>query len=119
MPTIKFTRENKTVDVPIGTNLRKAALNAGVPLYAGPHRFVNCMGLGQCAACRVNVKNGKENLSRQGLWEWLRLTFGPDTWFARLGNEEQLRLACRAAVQGDVEVETQPAANWHGEKFWG
>jgi ferredoxin len=30
-----------------------------------------------------------------------------------------LRLACQARVNGDVEVETQPEVNWHGERFWG
>ena len=31
----------------------------------------------------------------------------------------ELRLACQARVNGDIEVETQPGVNWHGERFWG
>jgi ferredoxin len=119
MPTIKFTKENKTVDVETGTNLRTAAIRAGVQLYTFPHTLTGgCMGLGQCGTCRVHVKKGQENLSRQGLWERLRLSF-IDTWFHRLGNEAQLRLACQTTVQGDCEIETKPAPNYHGERFWG
>jgi ferredoxin len=36
-----------------------------------------------------------------------------------LGNEQQLRLACQAKVNGDVEVQTKPGLNWHGDRFWG
>jgi hypothetical protein len=27
-------------------------------------------------------------------------------------------LSCQTTVHGDIEVETQPGFNWHGEKFW-
>jgi hypothetical protein len=30
-----------------------------------------------------------------------------------------LRLSCQAKVYGDIEVETQPPLNLHGERFWG
>jgi len=30
-----------------------------------------------------------------------------------------MRLSCMTKVQGDMEVETQPALNLFGEKFWG
>lgn len=119
MPTIKFTKENKTVEVATGTNLRRAAINAGIQLYTGPHKVVNCQGFGQCGSCRVHVTKGKENLSPQGLFERLRLILGPLTFFYRLGNEDKLRLACQARVNGDVEIETTPSMNWHGERYWG
>lgn len=119
MPSVKFIKEKKSIEVPPGANLRKEARKAGIELYPGPHRIFNCRGLGQCASCRVIVKKGCENVSKQGIFEKLRLICGPITFFARLGHEKDLRLACRTKVKGDIEVETQPAVNWHGEKFWG
>jgi ferredoxin len=118
MPKIKFIKEKKEVEVEPGANLRKAAIKEGIELYPGVHKYVNCMGFAQCASCRVTITKGIENVSPQGLWERFRLAAGPDTWFARLGHEQELRLACQARVNGDIEVETQPEANWHGDRFW-
>jgi len=119
MPKIKFAKEKKEVECAAGENLRKVALREGIALYPGIHKYVNCMGFGQCASCRVQITKGVENVSPQGLFERLRLLLGPITFFARLGHEQDLRLACQTRVLGDIEVETQPAVNWHGERFWG
>lgn len=119
MPTVKFVNEKKTIEVEDGANLRKEALKAGIELYPGLHRYVNCMGFGQCASCRVVIKKGVENVNQQGFLERLRLIAGPLTFFARLGHEKDLRLACQCKVHGDVEVETKPEINWHGERYWG
>jgi ferredoxin len=119
MPKIKFVKEKKEVEVEPGANLRKAAIREGIELYPGLHQYVNCMGWGQCASCRVHITRGIENVSPQGFFEKFRLMTGPITAFARLGHEQELRLACQARVNGDIEVETQPGVNWHGERFWG
>lgn len=119
MPKITFTNEKKTIEVAPGTNLRKAALENGVPLYWGPHKVVNCMGFGSCGSCKVLIKKGTENVSKPGLKERLRILLGPLLFFWRIGNEKTLRLACQCRVNGDVEVETTPTVNWHGERFWG
>jgi ferredoxin len=119
MPSVKFLNEKKTIEVPPGANLRKEALKAGIELYPGVHQYLNCHGLRQCASCRVMIKKGKENVNRQGLVEKLRLIAGPITYFARIGHEEELRLACATRVLGDIEVETKPSINLHGERFWG
>ncbi len=118
MPTVTFVKEKKSIEVPEGANLRKEALKAGIQLYPGMHKYLNCHGLGQCASCRVLIRKGQENVSPQGLCEKLRLIMGPITFFARLGHENELRLACKTKVYGDCEVETQPDVNWYGEKFW-
>ena len=110
MPSVKFVNEKKTIEVPKGANLRKEALNAGIELYPGVHRIFNCHGLRQCASCRVLIKKGQDNVSPQGLFEKLRLIAGPITYFARIGHESDLRLACATKVLGDIEVETQPGA---------
>jgi ferredoxin len=121
MPTVTFVKEKKTIEVPEGANLRREAIKAGVQLYPFPHNYANCMGNGLCCSCRVLVKKGLENCSRQGLIEKLALMTNPDprVFFSRLGHEKDLRLACKTRVNGDIEVETQPPVNWHGEKFWG
>lgn len=121
MPTVTFVNEKKSIEVPAGANLRKEAIKAGVQLYPFPHNYLNCMGFGQCGSCRVIVKKGLENCSQQGLIE--KITFNnvinAPVFFARLGHEKDMRLACQTRVNGDIEVETKPPVNWHGEKFWG
>lgn len=118
MPTIKFVNEKKTVEVSEGSNLRKAAMNSGVELYSGIFKLLNCRGFGLCTECRVCIKKGQENVSKQTWWERLNILKHPLAMFARLGKEDETRLACRTEVLGDVEVETKAAPDWHGEKFW-
>lgn len=119
MPTINFVKEKKKIEVPVGANLRKEAMRNGIEVYPGMHKYVHCPGIGGCATCRVLITKGEENVSRQSLREKLRFLIGPFTIFARLGNEKTLRLACQTRVNGDIEVETQPSINWHGERYWG
>ena len=121
MPTVTFVNEKKTIEVPVGANLRKEAIKAGVQLYPVPHNYINCLGNGLCGSCRVVVKKGVENCSRQGLLEKFTMNnaLNPLVFFARLGHEKDLRLACQTRVNGNLEVETKPPVNWHGEKFWG
>jgi ferredoxin len=66
----------------------------------------------------VIVKKGLENGSKQSLFEKVSMLSNPIAFFARIGNETNLRLACQMQVNGDIEVQTQPAMNWHGENFW-
>ena len=68
MPIVKFVKEKKEVEVSEGTNLRKAAMNAGVNLYQGVNgvgasvnKVLNCRGMGTCGTCRVNILKGAEN----------------------------------------------------------
>ncbi|MBM81938.1 MAG: ferredoxin [Planctomycetaceae bacterium] len=120
MPTIKFTKEKKSVEVEQGSNLRKEAMKNGVEVYSGVHKYVHCPGFGLCTTCRVNITKGQENCRKPSIWEKLGLTgiFMPLTFFARIGNEDKMRLSCQTKVEGDIEVETQPGVNWHGDKFW-
>lgn len=121
MPKITFVKEKKTIDVPAGANLRAEARKAGIELYKGPHKLVNCLGFGLCGSCRVYVKKGQENVSKPGVVENFTVKSGlnPEPFFAYLGHENELRLACQCRVNGDIEVETQAPCNFHGEKFWG
>lgn len=118
MPKVKFLKEKKEIEVPAGANLRQEARKAGIEVYPGVHKVLNCHGLGLCCSCRMNIKSGCENVSKPGWWEKFNFLINPIGFFARIGHEEELRLSCQTSVQGDVEVETQPEFNLHGEKFW-
>ena len=114
MPTITFTSEKKEIQVPAGANLRTEALRAGVQLYPGVHKLLNCHGLVQCGSCRVLITKGMENTSRRGLLESARMAVS----LAYIGNEKTMRLACQTKVNGDITVETTPPLNLFGENFF-
>ena len=114
MPTITFTSEKKEIQVPAGANLRTEALRAGVQLYPGVHKVLNCHGLGQCGSCRVLITKGMENVSGKGFMESARLAVS----LAYIGNEQSMRLACQTKVNGDITVETKPPLNLFGDNFF-
>jgi len=118
MPKIVFVNDKKEVEAPDGANLRKEAIKAGIEVYKGLHRYLNCRGNGLCGSCKVLVKQGMENLSPKGLLEKFTLATAPTTSFSIVGHEDEMRLACRCTVHGDCTIETRPAFNWSGENFW-
>jgi ferredoxin len=133
MPTIKFIKEKKEVEVPVGANLRREALTAGVNVYNGLNgfgatinKYLNCHGLGACGTCVVRVVKGMENTSPMGMWEKLKFKGLPTpdplgatiNALAYIGNEDTMRLACCTRVNGDIEVETGPEFNLFGENFF-
>jgi ferredoxin len=128
MPVIKFIKEKKEVEVPEGTNLRRAALDAGINLYQGingfgasVNKYMNCYGFGVCGSCRVQVTKGMENTTDLTLLEKVKFHCpvpDPIACLAYIGNEKTMRLACMTAVTGDVEVETGPELNLFGENFF-
>jgi ferredoxin len=128
MPVIKFVKEKKEIEVPSGTNLRHAALSAGINLYqglngfgAGLNKYLNCHGLGMCGMCRVLVTKGMEHTSPAGAMERLRFRCpvpDPLPCLAFVGHEDTMRLACKTSVHGDVEVETGPPIDLFGENFF-
>lgn len=114
MPLVNFVNEKKQIQVPDGANLRKEALQAGIPLYPGIHKYLNCHGLAQCASCRVLITKGMDNTNPQTLMEKLRLKLS----FCYIGNEDTMRLSCQTKVHGDIDVVTQPPLNLYGENFF-
>jgi ferredoxin len=114
MPTVKFVSEAKAIEVPVGANLRLEALKAGVDVYRWRHKMLNCRGHGTCGTCRVLITKGVENASPASGWEKMRLGLS----MVSIGFEQQMRLSCQTIVNGDMEVETRPALNMSGEKFW-
>jgi ferredoxin len=128
MPLVKFIKENKEIDVPAGSNLRKEAMKAGINLYqglngigAGINKYANCHGIGQCGMCRVKITKGMDNASPMGLIEKLRFYNplpDPIPCMSFIGNESTMRLACQTIVNGDMEVETGPELNLFGDNFF-
>jgi len=118
MPKVTFVNEKKEIEVPPGSNLRTEATKAGVAIYKGIDKYLNCMGFGLCGTCRVLVKSGMENLSPKSVMEKINLNAHPLTMFAVIGHETEMRLACQVAVNGDCTIETTPALNVAGENFW-
>lgn len=132
MPLVKFTKEKKEIEVPVGANLRNEAIKAGINLNqglngigAGINRFMNCKGMGMCGTCRVLITAGIENTNKLTMAEWVKFktvipTPVPDPIpaLAYVGHEEEMRLACCTIVQGDITVESGPEVNLFGENFF-
>jgi len=97
MPTVFFEDENRKVEVPLGTSLRKAAQMAGVSVYGSINKVLNCRGFGFCGTDMVTVKP-LENISGVTFKEKLQL-----------GDHPKARLACQVKVNGDIIVSTAPA----------
>jgi ferredoxin len=118
MPKVTFVNEKQEIDVPAGANLRQEALKAGIAVYPGINRYLNCLGFGLCGTCRVLVKKGMENLRGKTLMERVNLNTHPLTMIAAIGHEQEMRLACQVQVNGDCTIETKPAFPLTGENFW-
>jgi 2Fe-2S ferredoxin len=99
MPWIRFLKPlaspRPAVEVPSGSNLMKALLEAGLPVAS------SCRGDGVCSKCRIEIVDGEKNLSVQNSTEkGLRVKNS-------LADNE--RISCQTAVLGDVTVN---AAYW-------
>ena len=114
MPKVTFVNEKQDIEVPAGSNLRQEARKAGIEVYRGIDKLINCRGLGLCGTCRVLVKKGMENLSTKGRLERFKLA----TMLSAISHEDEMRLACQVQVNGDCTVETRPTFNWSGDNFW-
>lgn len=88
MPNVTFVNVRKTVRVGALSNLRRVALGAGVPLYNGLAKLVNCRGAGTCGTCRVHVEPA-EALTPPTAREKVRGCTGP------------VRLACQVQIASD------------------
>jgi len=114
MPKVTIANEKKEIEVPDGANLRAELRKAGVQVYSGLSKWLNCFGHGSCGTCRILVKKGIENLSPKGKMERFTL------WrmISAIGREDEMRLSCQATVHGDITIETKPGMNLYGENFW-
>ncbi len=136
MPVIKFVKEKKEIEVPVGANLRAEAVKAGINMNCAisgisegidnltekVSKVLNCHGFGMCGTCRVKITQGRENTGEMTFREKLKFKYlpipDPIPCMAYLGNEDTMRLACMTQVNGDITVETKPELNVFGENFF-
>jgi ferredoxin len=93
MPQV--TAQGKVFTCETGANLRHVLLEQGVDLYNGNAKFINCMSIGTCGTCAVQIEG---NVSVANWKDTTRRSLPPHS-VAR-----NLRLACQTKVLGDVKV---------------
>ena len=99
--------QGKSIDCPMGANLRQVLLEHEVALYNGGSKVINCHSLGTCGTCAVEISG---NVSPLNWKEKLRFALHPHSL---VGSREKLRrLACQVTVLGNIEVTKY-------NQFWG
>jgi ferredoxin len=101
MPQVTAQGKNFTCEP--GANLRQVLIANGVDLYNGNAKIINCMGIGTCGTCAVQIEG---EVSTPNWKDKARLSFPPHT------PSRNLRLACQTQVLGDITVSKFNA-------FWG
>lgn len=97
MPVVHFVKQGRSIECPVGSNLRELALAHEIDLYAVPFNLLNCRGRALCGTCRVKIDEPRA-LSKQ--------TTGDES---KLGWEgPHYRLACQSRVLADIAVTTNP-----------
>ncbi|MFU8793936.1 MAG: ASKHA domain-containing protein [Dethiobacteria bacterium] len=100
MPIVKFVPQNKEIDVAAGTNLLKAADDAGLYIEG------DCAGKGTCGKCRVKVIGGADE--------------PPTTAESKLLSKSELKagwvLACQRNIEKDCTVEVPVQKDAHTRK---
>ncbi|MBT3365771.1 MAG: (2Fe-2S)-binding protein [Nitrospina sp.] len=96
MLKVHFEKENRTIQVEPGENLRQAAIRNKFSVYANIHKILNCRGRGLCTACTVQVIAGK--VEPRNETETEKLAKKP----------ADFRLACQVTVNDDLVVKTHP-----------
>lgn len=91
MPKIHFQPGDVSIEVPAGSNIRDAGIQAGVTIPS------TCGGVGSCGLCKVKIVGGADQI-------------GPMTQLetGKLGNVffiTKERLSCQTTVNGDVSCE--------------
>ncbi|MET0592200.1 MAG: 2Fe-2S iron-sulfur cluster-binding protein [Polyangiaceae bacterium] len=94
MPIVRYLKEGKEVEVPIGASILQASQEGGLPEgYA-------CGGVCGCSTCHVYVKKGAELLSEMEDDE-------NDILDKAFDVQSSSRLGCQARIQKDGVVEVE------------
>ncbi len=114
MPIVRAQGQSITCES--GATLRTVLRRAGVSLYNGPARIVNCRGIGSCGTCALAIEAIEPGTIADAISElnWIekaRLNFPPHSAMGPglplLGpqpSSQGLRLACQVKVFGDINV---------------
>lgn len=94
MARVVFVNDNKKVEVPVGTHLRKVIEDNGIGVY------FPC-GIGRCGSCMVRIVKGMEYLNTPAGDEKKTLEIS--------GASTDKRLACMVVIEkdGEIVVETE------------
>ena len=99
--------QGKSIECPMGANLRQVLLGSEVALYNGGAKVINCHSIGTCGTCAVEVSGRVSPLNWK---EKARLALHPHSL---VGSRAKFRrLACQVTVLGDIEVRKY-------NQFWG
>ena len=74
MIKVHFEKENRTIEIEEGENLREAAIRNKFSIYPHITKILNCRGRGLCTACTVQVLSGKIEPRNETEIEKLRAT---------------------------------------------
>ena len=96
MLKVHFEKENRTIEVEDGENLREASIRNKFSIYPHITKILNCRGRGLCTACTVQVLSGKVELRNEV--ETDKLKKKPDDF----------RMACQVAITDNLVVRTNP-----------
>jgi ferredoxin len=91
----KVTAQGKNFTCETGANLRQVLMDNGVDLYNGNAKFINCMGIGTCGTCAVQIDG---EVSEANWKDVARRSLPPHQ------RSRNLRLACQTQVLGDITV---------------
>ena len=94
MPTVEF--RGQSIECKEGAVLRDVLKKAGLSVYNGKAKRLNCHGMGSCGTCAVRVDGEVSDKTRL---ESARLLVPPHH------PNYRLRLSCQTKVLGDVRVE--------------
>ena len=96
MLKVHFEKENRTIEVEEGENLREASIRNKFSIYPHITKILNCRGRSLCTACTVQVLSGK--LEPRNEVETDKLKKKPDDF----------RMACQIAITDNLVVRTKP-----------
>lgn len=102
MPIVSILDKNVEINLKENEIIYNGLEDQGVVLQHG------CLS-GSCGACRIEVIEGKENLSPAGVIEANTVSAICDDYKKRLGEEsvsgKTIRLSCRAKILGNIKIQ--------------
>ena len=92
MPKILIKKNNTSIHVSEGTNLRLELIANGIPVAS------SCAGDGVCAKCGIIIISGNENLS----------PVKEEEIHLKIKNQlnSQYRISCLVSIHGDITIDT-------------
>lgn len=97
MLNLIFEKQDRTIQIESGANLREAAIGAKISIYANIRKLLNCRGRGLCSSCQVEVVSGqvapRNDIENKNLARALK-------------KNPNLRLACQITVEDNLVVRT-------------